>query len=64
MGCPRSALCRVRPRLWGGCASAIAARYIRFCCSLAWYWLHASSLPTFWFSRMARMSVWFSSRYF
>ena len=23
--------------VWEGCASAMAARYMRFCCSLAWY---------------------------
>ena len=47
-----------------GCASAIAARYIKFCCNRVWYVAQSLSLPTFWFSKMARMRLWFSSRYF
>ena len=47
-----------------GVASATAARYMRFCCNRAWYCTHSCSFPTFWFSRMARMSCSFSFKYF
>ena len=47
-----------------GVASAMAARYIRFCCKRAWYCAHSCSFPTFWFSKMARISCSFSFKYF
>ena len=36
----------------------------RFCCKRAWYCAHSCSFPTFWFSKMARMSCSFSFKYF
>ena len=52
------------PVAYLGFASAIAARYMRFCCNLAWYCAHSCSFPMFWFSRIAKISCSFSFKYF